>query len=206
MAISRIKTSSVLQGFPKSRSLLAGNTAFNPSSYESIATTIVGSGGTTSISFTSIPSTYTHLQIRLFGQITRSTFGTGNLTMTFNSDTGANYSSHDVYGTGANVAVDSGVNANNMWFQDSMGTTAAPNIFGAGIFDILDYANTNKFKTVRVLQGVDVNGTSFNAQGYIQLGSGSWRNTNAITSVTLTTAYTGWAQYTHAALYGIKGS
>jgi hypothetical protein len=175
-------------------------------SYESIATVTVGSGGSASISFTSIPSTYSHLQIRLFGQITRSTYGTGNLTMTFNSDTGANYSSHDVYGNGASVATDAGANANNMWFQDSMGTTATTNIFGAGIFDILDYANTNKYKTVRVLQGVDVNGTSFNAQGYIQLGSGSWRNTNAITSVTLTTAYTGWAQYTHAALYGIKGA
>jgi hypothetical protein len=171
-----------------------------------IGVTTVGSGGAASITFSSIPSTYTHLQIRLFGQITRATYGTGNMTMTFNSDTGANYSSHDVYGNGASVATDAGTNANNMWFQDSYGTTAAPNIFGVGVFDILDYANTSKYKTVRVLQGVDVNGTSYNANGYIQLGSGSWRNTNAITSVTLTTAYTGWAQYTSAALYGIKGA
>ncbi len=75
MAVSRVKTSSILQGFPKSRSLLAGNAYFQPTAYESIATTTVGAGGTSTITFSSIPSTYTHLQIRGIG---RSDAASGN--------------------------------------------------------------------------------------------------------------------------------
>lgn len=48
--------------------MLAGNSFWNPWSpstdYDSIATTTVGAGGAASITFSSIPSTYQHLQIR----------------------------------------------------------------------------------------------------------------------------------------------
>jgi hypothetical protein len=91
MATSRVKTSSILQGFPKSRSLLAGNTAYIPNYYQSIQTITVGSGGLATASFTSIPQTYKHLQIRgFFNQ------GGGNwINTTYNSDTTAGaYQSH----------------------------------------------------------------------------------------------------------------
>ena len=67
--------------------------------------------------------------------------------------------------------------------------------------DILDYTNTNKNKTVRVLQGFDENGSgvvAFNSFLYST-------NTNAITSLTLTSSGTSFAQYSSFALYGIKG-
>jgi hypothetical protein len=73
------------------------------------------------------------------------------------------------------------------------------NTFGTFILDILDYKDTNKYKTARSLDGSDANGS-----GEISLRSGSWRNTAAITSITLTPTGTGIAQYSSFALYGIK--
>jgi hypothetical protein len=130
------------------------------SNFESIATVTVGSGGSSSITFSSIPSTYKHLQIRVFAQETRATYGIADISMTFNSDTAANYSVHGFYGDGSGVS-----QANNISTQSSItfgegtiGTTTG-GTFGVAIVDILDYANTNKYKTTRTLTGVDINGT-----------------------------------------------
>ena len=63
-------------------------------SYESIATVSVGSGGAANVEFTSIPGTYTHLQIRAIGQ----TAGSGQFVkMQMNSDTTTNYNSHIIW-------------------------------------------------------------------------------------------------------------
>ena len=75
------------------------------------------------------------------------------------------------------------------------------NMFGSGVIDILDYANTNKYKTVRTLSGDDKNGS-----GYVVFGSGLWQNTNAVSTITLTNhGATNFQQYSSFALYGIKG-
>jgi hypothetical protein len=74
--------------------------------------------------------------------------------------------------------------------------------FGAVVIDILDYANTNKYKTIRSLSGTSYN----NNNGAVGLFSGSWRNTNAITAITLQASAANLAQYSQFALYGIKGS
>ena len=74
--------------------------------------------------------------------------------------------------------------------------------FGAVVIDILDYANTNKYKTIRSLSGTDYNNTS----GAVGLFSGSWRNTNAITTIKITASSANLAQYSQFALYGIKGA
>jgi hypothetical protein len=80
-------------------------------------------------------------------------------------------------------------------------STGGANVFGTFIIDILDYANTSKYKTQRGLGGADLNGS-----GYISFNSGNWRNTNAITSISLTPLYgSQFAQYSSFALYGIKG-
>ena len=75
----------------------------------------------------------------------------------------------------------------------------AANIFGTGIIDILDYADTSKYKTVRTLFGYDANGS-----GYIAFSSNLWQSTSAITSITMTPV-NGIAEYSSFALYGIKG-
>ena len=197
MAITKLSDSSITTG-DKYISMLAGNSAFNPYNYESIATVTVGSGGAANVEFTSIPATYTHLQIR---GIARGSFS--DLTMRFNSDTGNNYSSHRLYGTGSSVGTDgeSSVGAYGTFILYAGRLSSAASVFCANIIDIFDYANTNKYTTSRSLYGFDDN-----SSGNIFLASGNWRNTNAITTIRLT-PYSGTiSEYSQFALYGINGA
>ena len=73
--------------------------------YESISTVTVGAGGTSSISFSSIPSTYKHLQIRFIGTCTVSGEYSQAVYMRVNSDTGSNYSRHSLGGNGSTISV-----------------------------------------------------------------------------------------------------
>jgi len=198
MAIARVKTSSILQGFPKSRSLLAGNAGFSPDNYESISTVIVGSGGTSEINFTSIPQDYAHLQIRLIGRVTG---GATELRVKFNGDTTtSNYYWHELYGTGSAAgATNQGAGGTPLRTMYWGGLPTATSTFGAGVMDILDYANTNKNKTLRMLSGYDNN-----SAGYIHFDSGLWMSTSAITSITLYPPSVNLTQYSKFALYGIK--
>lgn len=182
----------------KSGSLLVGNTPFELGDFESIQTINVGSGGAASISFTSIPNTYTHLQIRLLARSTAANVA-GGVTLQFNGDTtGSNYYSHYIQADGSSVAA--GPNANASIHYDIAGVNATASVFGAMIFDVLDYSNTNKNKTSRVLGGIDNNGS-----GRMNLTSGLWRSTSAITSIALAPFSGSFAQHTTAALYGIRG-
>ena len=172
-------------------------------SYESISTVTVGSGGASDITFSSIPSTYTHLQIR---GIARSTYnGAANesqyLYMQFNSDTGANYDAHRFIGDGSTASSSASNNRNQMipnWIP-TLNSTA--NVFNSAVIDILDYLNTNKYKTVRSLGGVDYNST-----GQVVYYSNLWRSTSAITTIKLYPEANNFPQYTQFALYGVKGS
>lgn len=176
-------------------------------SYESIATVTVGSGGSSSVGFSSIPSTYKHLQLRIFGRGNSSSADRVSITVKVNSDTGTNYANHALGGDGSSAfaaaASSQGVGVNNYMAGISaiVGSTGAANAFGASIVDILDYANTNKYKTFRSLAGQDQNSTS----GRIALVSGLWQNTAAITTLDLNLESGLWGQYSVIALYGIKG-
>jgi hypothetical protein len=191
-------------------SFLAGNPAYEiPTSYESIATVTVGSGGSSSIDFTSIPATYTHLQIRSIFRTDRSypldipyvQVGNGSI------DTGANYSWHRLYGNGSTAGADGDANQNYMYTLLSSASTGGADIFAAGIIDILDYANTNKYKTLRFFSGADLNGTPSSVPGQIHFTSGNWRNTSAITNIRITPVVgPNFVQYSQFALYGIKGA
>ena len=187
MANSRIATSSILQGFPKSRSLLVGNPYYFPNDYESIATITIGAGGSTSITFSSIPSTYSHLQLRI------ATNGGGD-RLQFNSDTGSNYARH--YSLGNGSAASAGGSINQTYAAVGDYTTTA-SFFPGTIIDILDYSNTNKYKTVRSFTGFDNN-----TQGEAFQFGAHWRSNSAISSITITGGT--MAQYSSFALYGIK--
>ena len=182
---------------------------YTRNSYESIATVTVGAGGSSAVTFSSIPSTYKHLQIRC---LTRGTSNnTAPIYLTVNGDTAANYSTHQLLGNGATAYADGHANASYIidgWggFQTFSGGDLA-NTFGVGIIDILDYANTSKYKTARALWGRD-NNSSGSITGRVVFESGSWRSTSAINSLSFVTDATygiTWAQYTQFALYGIKG-
>lgn len=170
-------------------------------SYESIATTTVGAGGSASITFSSIASTYQHLQLRILGRSDRSVVNNDYLEVTFNSDTGANYSFHQLLGDGASASANSGTSQNNILVSRIATTTGSASIFGGIVLDILDYDDTNKYKTTRSLGGADQNGS-----GLIYLNSGLWMNTAAITSITVKpSSSNNFVQYSQIALYGIKG-
>jgi hypothetical protein len=172
-------------------------------SYESISTVTLSSNQTT-ITFSSIPSTYKHLQLRIIARSDKSTNAGVDGLLRFNSDTGANYNWHYILGYGTGTAAGGVANASSI----DLGITAAANgsssnIYAATIVDILDYADTNKFKTTRSIDGFEPNQSSGRDLRYV---SGSWRNTNAITSMTLTTdPSSNFIQYSSFALYGIKG-
>jgi len=123
--------------------------------YESISTVTVGSTSQASISFTSIPATFKHLQIRGIARKDGSQTGAPGMSITFNDDTNDNYTVHyfqtdagtiTAYSTGALRA-----NMNAMYFSGG-GKTA--NVFAPMIHDVFDYANTNKYKTMIPLQVV----------------------------------------------------
>jgi hypothetical protein len=163
-------------------------------SYESIATVLVGSGGASNIEFTSIPSTFKHLQVRA---IARVSTGSPYMYVQFNGDTAANYTYHMIYATGATAAADANVNISG---ANAAYVSSTANTFGVLVQDVLDYADTNKFKTVRDLGGYDANGS-----GQVRLTSGLWRSTSAVTSLKITPSTSSFTQYSQFALYGIKG-
>lgn len=177
-------------------SFLAGNPKFVDTSYESIATVTVGSGGSANVTFTSIPSSFTHLQIRWAVHDTGAAVGANVIATVNGSSTG--YAFHQLTGNGSSAGAYGAASQTNMYLGVYVNNTT---VLQPGILDILDYANTNKYKTFRCLSGGDNNGS-----GYVYLTSGLWQNTNAISSVTLTTDNGNWAQYTSIALYGIKGA
>lgn len=175
-------------------------------SYESIATTTVGAGGTGTITFSSIPSTYKHLQVRCFGQTNRGTYGIDEGKIRFNSDSGTTYSEHILYGDGS--AATAGNTASSSFIPTgtgNFGTTTGSN-WGSCVIDVLDYANTSKNKTVRSLGGADCNGIVGGIGGRVGLQSGTWYNTSAINTITITPASGSlFSQYSSFALYGVKG-
>lgn len=194
MAIRSLKTGSF------SRSTQVGNSIILPGDYESIATVTVGSGGSSSITFNSISSTYKHLQLRVFGKSDRALNRDG-LSIRYNSISTNDYVNHYLYGDGATAGAGYDYAGSYGNAYRVSGNSSATNIFGAIVLDILDYGNTNKYKTIRYLGGQDLNGA-----GEIYFGSHLFMKTDAISSITITpTAGTNFLNYSHFALYGIRG-
>jgi hypothetical protein len=179
----------------------SGGAPASLNSYESIATVTVGGGGSATVTFSSIPSTYTHLQIRGIGRTNRASTR-DQIAVRFNSDSGANYSTHELNGDGSTATALATTSYTSIEYGFGVGAASATSgIFGGGVIDVLDYANTNKNTTMRSLGGVDTNGA-----GKVMLGSGAWYNTAAVTSVTiLSSTGSSFVQYSSFALYGIKG-
>lgn len=175
------------------------------SGFTSIAT-ITAAGGESSLTFSSIPQTYTDLQLRVFAKDTFT--GSASATQSiiyFNGDTAANYAYHQMYGNGSAVSSTGNSSATSMAIiPDFLLGTGLTNIFGAGIYDIADYRNTSKYKTLKALGGGDWNVSTTNAS--VGLGSGLWMSTAAITSITLLKANSGFAAGSIFALYGIKAA
>jgi hypothetical protein len=170
------------------------------SSYESIATVTLGSAAS-SVTFSSIPSTYKHLQVRAIGRYTNPSTGIRNGALQFNGDTGANYTVHFITGNGSSASASADTGRTFTYCYSMPDDNVTANTYGAAVFDILDYANTSKYKTVRALSGTDANGS-----GEVRFNSGLWLSTSAINSMTFSANnfIITFSANTQFALYGIK--
>jgi hypothetical protein len=170
---------------------------------EPIATTLVGSGGVNQVTFNDIPQTYKHLQIRATSRTTQSATGTNYWFAYCNNDRATNYSYHILTGDGASASAQAEVNTTYLLGGQAPRDSQLSSTYSIAVFDLLDYANTNKYKTVRALSGVDYNAAS--PPGYVRLISGNWRSFDAVTSLTIIPEASNFSQYSRFSLYGIKG-
>ena len=195
MSVRRLSNSTIsTQGRGKSSTFIAG---YSPAIDEMdlISRVVVGADGAATITFSNIPQTYQHLQIRMVAKSALTVGSVGDIT--FNSDTGNNYAYHAFFGDGASASFENGVSRANIPAV-RMTPLSNSNIYAAHIIDIIDYRNTLKNKTVRTFKGDDRNGS-----GAIILETGLWVSLSAINSITITSRSNVFFQQTTATLYGV---
>ena len=201
MAVSRLSQHSIQSAFPKGNTVWDGTTA--TSAFDSIGSVILSSN-TATVTFSSIPQTYTHLLLKGSSRATTSGAGDVSGIMQFNSDTGTNYSWHRLYGYGGGTpaGADASASASSLIYGDICANGTMSSLFSPFVTTILDYTSTVKHKAFYSLTGF-----SNNANGAIFLNSGVWRPSSpvAITSLTLklsdSTSYVSGSIFS---LYGVK--
>ena len=164
--------------------------------YKAIASTTVGSGGASTIEFTSIPSSYTDLLIKVSGRTTQASLA-DNVYVTFNGST-SNFSSRVMY-TDGSATLQQFTAARYAGSQP--GSTAGSNIFSNIDIYIPNY-NSNINKSYMADAASENNGTT----GYVYLASALWADTSSINSIVLTPNAGSFVQYSTATIYGIKKS
>jgi hypothetical protein len=163
--------------------MAAGNT------YEAIATQTVTGSAAASVTFSSIPSTYTDLVVVVQGLLTT---GADNVCLQFNGDTGSNYSVTVLLGDGTSASSFRTSNTSNC------GRDVISNIQGNVIYNINNYSNATTYKTVLGRSSA----TNYGARTSVSM----WRNTAAINQIVLfPTAYT-FNVGTVLSIYGIKAA
>lgn len=180
------------------RSMLAGNPAFEPGSFQLLETALVSS---TVASVTFNTSTYAamgykHLQLRVVGRTTEAA-GYSGIWLRFNSDSAANYSTHNLYAYNGGFYSGNGVNGTVGFVGWIAGGNAGANIYTPAVIDIVDAFST-KNKTNRSISGLA-------SSSLLGITSSSWRNTNSITSILFQSASGSIAAGSRLSLYGIKG-
>jgi hypothetical protein len=164
-----------------------------------IQTVTVGSGGAATISFTSIPQTYTDLKLVLSG---RSSSTTEEFGLTFNGN-GANYASRYFYGNGTSAFSGNNPFGTSYAFVGSINkSTTTASVFNNAEFYIPNYTSANN-KSFNVDVSQENNATLANNW----LVAGLWSNSAAITTITLTpNSGNNFAEFSTATLYGIKNT
>jgi len=166
--------------------------------YELISTTVLSSSAA-SVTFSGIDQTYKHLQIRATSRSANNGSSYGQISLRFNADSATNYSWHSLSGDGSTVS--SGTNGpsqSSMRIGQTVGSAQVSTLFSFSVTDILDYSSVSKYKTIRTLNGKQA------TNPYVELYSGSWRSTNALTSITVFEESGSLATGSRFSLYGIK--
>ena len=170
-------------------------------SYESISTVTVGSGGAATITFSSIPQTYKHLQIRASAKSSGPTNGENTYLYFNNTSASTNYAIHVMR---ANFSTATAYSATSSRLFANVGTPNATNNFGIYLIDILDYTNTTNNKTLKSFYGYSQNVAQTTSTGVTAYSDLTYINTSAITQIDIDLNYN-FSQYSTFSLYGIKG-
>jgi hypothetical protein len=160
-----------------------------PSTYTPIATQTL-TGATSSVSFSSIASTYTDLILTIDGTVGSNC----GIQLRFNSDSGSNYSFTRMTGDGSSASSDRSSNATFMELGYYVSSTRNMNIV-----QIMNYSNTTTNKTV--LNRANAQSVNIGAQAYVEM----WRNTSAINAISLS-ASGNFSTGSTFTLYGIKAA
>jgi hypothetical protein len=164
--------------------------------FTKIATVTVGSGGASTIDFSSIPATYTDLCIKISARTTRSNI-TDAISLSLNG-LATNQTSRYLEGSGTTATSSSLTSFRTL----AAGDSATANTFGNSEFYIPNYAGST-FKSASS-DGVSENNAT---AGYAWLVANLWSATTAINQVTVTNVNSAtFLQYSTATLYGIKNS
>jgi hypothetical protein len=160
--------------------------------YEPIATTTLGSANTT-ITFSSIPATYTDL---ILVMNTKASTGTPSIAMRFNGDNGTNYSFTALVGNGSTASSNRATSTVNNWVSAMLNGVSSTN-FNSGTIQIMNYSNTTTYKTAISRWA----GADYEVDAICNL----WRSTAAINQVSLI-AQSNLVAGSTFTLYGIKAA
>jgi hypothetical protein len=169
-----------------------------PTTFTKIAS-VTAAGGSSTISFTSIPSTYTDLVIKVSARATYA-LNFQDINIRFNGST-TGYSSRLLQGDGSAVASYNNSSSALVWGANSVSANATANTFSNGEVYIPNYASANN-KSLSTDAVTENNATA----AYIQVAAGLWSNTAAITSIEMYLGAGNYVQYSTFTLYGISKS
>jgi hypothetical protein len=167
--------------------------------YQLISSVTVGSGGAATIGFTSIPSTYTDLLVKMSLRCVSGAAGADLIDVTINGST-SNFTQRYLINNAGSVSSDNNV-PRSLAVINRNGSTAST--FSNCEIYIPNYAGSNN-KSISVDAVTEQNGTT----GYFQyLSANLWSDSAAITSLSF--ADNGGhniGQYSTAYLYGISNA
>jgi hypothetical protein len=158
---------------------------------------VVGSGGSSNITFTSIPSTYTDLVLKVSARLAS---GAGFFLLDFNGLSTANFSNRVIEGNGASAY--SFVSGNTNYATGLVGASDTASTFTSTEFYIPNYAGSAN-------KGISIDGVTENngTTAYADLAGLQWANSAAITEIKLTTSSAAnFAQHSTAYLYGVSNA
>ena len=179
----------------------AGAGAAVTGSYDLISTTTLGTASSF-VTFSNLgdySSTYKHLQIRISSQLFVGGSGAEFVSLRFNSDTGNNYSRHQLSGNGSTVS--SGAATSSSFASAGLAFNEGEVGYAGSVVEILDPFSTSKNTTVRTLAGLPGATNKF-----IQLQSSAYLDTSSISSISLFEINaSSFSPASRFSLYGIKG-
>jgi hypothetical protein len=169
-----------------------------PNTFELISSVTVGAGGASSMDFTSIPQTYTHLCLKVSGRLSSGSYG--NIEVRFNG-TGSGYANRVIQSDGSSVSTFTG-NITSLYFTGS-NSSGGTSVFSSGEMHISNYTNSLN-KSTFVESGVEDNATT----ATLRLIANVLSTSAPVTSISVfpEPGYGSFVQHSTAYLYGIKNS